>query len=308
MRVSLPPLAFVLKVILCYTVGTSVDWYIGKLIDWALFPIYQSISLPAYQSTNLPTQGWMSMRRTVASLLITFVLFSAPALAWAGPNALPRPQAARAVITSPEPFEALRGRVPISGTALHPQFQRYELYYKVEPGEDWIFIGEAHFEQVADGVLGTWDTTSLPDGMYSLRLRVVRLDGNYDEAFVRQVLVANAQPTETPTPEISPTPTTTPTPLPPTPTVVIEQPVIPTRAPRPTPTPEPAEGGAPVEASEDEEGGLFGLGQLTSQIDLNSIQNAFVMGVEYTLAAFVVVGAFFALKRFLGWLWARIRG
>ena len=54
---------------------------------------------------------------------------------------------------------------------------------------------------------------------------------------MRQVWVANAQPTQTPTPEISPTLTATPTPLPPTPTVVIQLSVIATPTPRPTPTP-----------------------------------------------------------------------
>lgn len=248
------------------------------------------------------------MRRTAAFLLVICLFFSLSAAAWAGPRAIPRPQAAQAAITSPQPFEALRGQVAISGTALHPQFQRYELYFKVEPGEDWIFIGEAHYEQVSSGVLGYWDTTSLPDGTYSLRLRVVRLDGNYDEAFVRQVLVANTQPTPTPTSEITPTPTLTPTPLPPTPTVVIELPVIPTPTPRPSPTPTSAATGAPAEAVEGESGGLFGLNRLLGQINMGDMGNAFLLGVKYALAAFLALGVYFVLKRFLGWLWARIRG
>lgn len=245
------------------------------------------------------------MRRTVTVLLAIWLVLSLPAVVGADRRAIPPSQAARAVITSPEEFTPVRGRVAIMGTALHPQFQRYELYYKREPGEDWIFIGEAHFEQVVDGLLGYWDTTSLPDGTYSLRLRVVRIDGNYDEAFARQLLVANTQPTPTPTSEITPTPTRTPTPLPPTPTVVIELPVIPTPTPRPSPTPT-AVVGAPAAA--DEGGGLLGLNRFIGQINLGDIGNAFVLGVEYALLAFVTVGAFFALKRFLAWLWARIRG
>jgi len=251
------------------------------------------------------------MRRTVAFLLVLFVLLSLVATTWAGPRAIPRAQTTQAAITSPQPFEALRGRVTISGTALHPQFQRYELYFKVEPGEDWIFIGEAHFEQVSSGVLGFWDTASLPDGTYSLRLRVVRLDGNYEEAFVRQVLVANTQPTPTPTSEITPTPTLTPTPQPPTPTVVIEVPVILMPTPGPTPTLSPAEGEAPAEAAEGAEGGdggLFGLNRLLGQINLGDVGNAFVLGAKYALTAFLAMGAYFVLKRLLGWLWARIRG
>jgi hypothetical protein len=250
------------------------------------------------------------MRRKAAFLLGMLVVLPFVILpAWAGPLAMPLPQGARAVITSPEPFSALRGRVLISGTAVHPEFQRYELYYRLEPGENWVFIGDAHLQQVDDGLLGTWDTTSLADGTYSLRVRVVRLDGNYDEDVVRQVLVANAQPTETPTPEVSPTPTDTPTPLPPTPTVLVEQPVIPTSTPRPTSTPSPDEEGDALSGdAAGEGGGLSGLSQLTSQIDLQEIGDAFVLGAKYALFAFAGLAAYFILKYLLTWLWARIRG
>lgn len=52
------------------------------------------------------------------SFLLVTLIFLLPwaAMAWAGPNATPRAQAARVVITSPEPFTTLRGQVFISGT------------------------------------------------------------------------------------------------------------------------------------------------------------------------------------------------
>lgn len=76
----------------------------------------------------------------------------------------------------------------------------------------------------------------MPDGTYALRLRAVRLDGNYDEAVTNGLLIANSRPPDTPTP--TPTPETgvgpdatimpadTPTP------VVVEQPQIATPTPR----------------------------------------------------------------------------
>ena len=85
-------------------------------------------------------------------------------------------------------------------SALHPQFQRYELYFTPEPGENWVFIGDAVTNPVNNGLLGAWETAGLPDGNYSLRLRVVRQDGNYDEGFARNITVANrTAPTPTPT-------------------------------------------------------------------------------------------------------------
>ena len=249
----------------------------------------------------------MFMRLSAAFVIGLLLLLVLVAPLWAEPSIAPLPQAARAEITSPEPLTAIRGEVPISGTALHPQFQRYELYFKLEPGENWIFIGEAHFESVDRGLLGIWFTSSLPDGTYSLRLRVVRLDGNYEEVIVRQVLVANAEPTETSTPEVSPTPTETPTPLPPTPTVVVEQPIIPTPTLRPTSTPTVGDDTLAATAG-DEDGGFLGINRLISQINLDDVSNAFVLGVKYALLAFAALAAYFILKRLLIWLWTHIRG
>ncbi len=85
--------------------------------------------------------------------------------------------------------------------------------------------------EVIDGLLGSWDTTRIPDGSYFLRLTVVKPDGNYERTPLRQVVVVNAEPTVTPTPTETPTPT--PTVVLFTPTVVVVQPT----AVRFTPTP-----------------------------------------------------------------------
>lgn len=79
-------------------------------------------------------------------------------------------------------------------------------------------------KEVIDGLLGSWDTTRVPDGAYFLRLTVVKLDGNYEQTPPRQVVVANAEPTATPTPTEVPTPILTPTVVLATPTVVVIQP------------------------------------------------------------------------------------
>ena len=109
------------------------------------------------------------MRRMTASFLATFILLSSSATAWAGLSAIPRPQAAPVVITSPQPFTPLRGRVSISGTAVHPDFWKYELHFAPEPGiaDQWSLIGSVHESPVLDGVLEVWDTTTVPDGTYS---------------------------------------------------------------------------------------------------------------------------------------------
>jgi hypothetical protein len=140
--------------------------------------------------------------------------------------------------------------------------------------------------------LGLWDTTIIPDGLYSLRLRLVRMDGNYDDYFVRGIQVANTRPTETPTPAETPTPeppTETPSP---TPTIVIGVPTVPSPTPRPTDTPLPT--ALPTDTPEPVD------------LPFQSISDAACWGTQITLAVFVGLGLFFALKgglaSFLRWL------
>lgn len=159
-------------------------------------------------------------------------------------------QTSQLEIGSPLPGETVAGQVQIVGTALDPGFSRYELDWAPDPPVDdaWQPIQPPISQQVRDGVLGVWDTTAVPDGLYLIRLRIVRLDESSGEVIVR-VLVVNATPT--PPPTLPPTATNTPppgTPSPgPSPTPLIQQP--PTRTPRPSETPGgPTETPPPVDA------------------------------------------------------------
>jgi len=200
------------------------------------------------------------------------------------------PPQQEAVITSPQDRDVVRGLLVIKGTATHPNFWKYETYFAPEPNptDQWQLLG-LHEMQVTDGRLETWETSLVPDGTYSLRLRVVRTDGNYDEYYVRQISVVNAQPTETPT--ATPTPLATRTPLPPTPTVIIEQP--PTATPRPTSTPGPA-GGTP----EPQTG--TGL-NITAQ----GLGKALLYGAGATVGLFLLMGVITTLRRLISWLIAQ---
>lgn len=234
------------------------------------------------------------MKRTRLFMLVAFILASLSALSWEGVLAAPPAQGDLALITSPQNNAIVRGLVPIQGSATHPQFQFYKVEYAREPvtGENYVIIGAIHEGQVVDGQLEVWDTTQVPDGSYTLRLRVVRLDGNYSEYSVVQVVVANAQPTETPTPAEAPTPTITPTPLPPTPTIVIEQPALPTGAATPvatqvTPLPTPVEE------------------QASFNLDVTLLQTACLYGAGIGLGIFLIFGFMAALRNLvyaiLGW-------
>lgn len=190
-------------------------------------------------------------------------------------------------ITSPRDRASVRGLVPIEGSAAHPQFQKYEIHYGPEPNpnDQWTPIGGSPFAvPVVQGRLALWDTTIIPDGVYSLRLRLVRLDGNYDEYFVRGIQVVNARPTETPTPQATPTPaepTATPSP---TPTIVIGVPTVASPTPKPTSTPLPT---APPTVTAEPVDLPFGI---------QGFSDAGCWGAGVTLAAFAGIALFFALK------------
>jgi uncharacterized protein YggE len=96
----------------------------------------------------------------------------------------------------------VRGEVPIIGTATIGGFQRYELYYKPALAADdtYTYLGDG-VNEIFNGQLGIWDTTNLPSGDYTLRLRVVQNDGNYAEFFAENISVNLPV---TPTPAITP--------------------------------------------------------------------------------------------------------
>ncbi len=94
------------------------------------------------------------------------------------PPTCPNP---RVQITTPRPGAHLEGMVEIWGTANIENFQ----YYKIEfaagtnPSDsDWHWIGEGR-NRVGGGVLLIWNTAGLSSGVYSLRLMVVDISGNY---------------------------------------------------------------------------------------------------------------------------------
>lgn len=196
-------------------------------------------------------------------------------------------------ISSPRDRASVRGLVPIEGSAAHTQFQKYEVHYAPEPnpGDQWAPVGNSPFSvPVVQGRLALWDTTIIPDGVYSLRLRVVRIDGNYDEYFVRGIQVLNTRPTETPTPEDTPTPaapTETPSP---TPTIVIGVPTMASPTPRPSETPLPT---APPTATPE-----------PLNLPFQNVSSAACWGAGGALAVFVGLGLFFSLK---GWLVSFVR-
>lgn len=113
-----------------------------------------------------------------------------------------------AAITAPQTGATLNGIVQIEGTAsLVGQFQYYKLEFSPSGDNYTVFSGLIR-QQVTAGQLAVWDSASVPDGVYSIRLRVVDATGNYCDAVVSGLTVQNSTPI-TPTEVQVATPTET---------------------------------------------------------------------------------------------------
>jgi hypothetical protein len=138
-------------------------------------------------------------------------------------------------ITSPSPGDTLRGTVTITGRANDPNFKSAQLDfgYASNPADTWFTL-QTFPQPVQDATLVTWDTLSITDGDYVLRLRMTLADGSFQDVTV-PVSVRNDAPLATPTV----VPTSTPVPeievQIPTPFLLAASPT-PTEPPRPTPT------------------------------------------------------------------------
>lgn len=228
-------------------------------------------------------------------------------------------EAQQSGISQPATGETVSGIVEVIGTAADPAYLRYELAFLQEanPGAGWIVFAEGN-QQVVDGTLAFWDTTVgrnigspvFPDGVYQLRLRVVRADYNYSEYFVTGLVVANETPI-TPTPEDTPeTAESAPVPTLPV-TAVFQQPdILPSLTPFPTPTPPATPINAPlgpetVAETAETSGGL--LGQLET-IDTNQFGQAFWRGVTVPFYIFAAIAIYLVVRTIARWLWQLIWG
>ncbi len=80
-------------------------------------------------------------------------------------------------------------------------FIRYDLDFSHSPGpEDGWFNIITSDKNPPDGLLGVWDTSSISDGNYRLRLTVYYKDSPKAEYFAEEIRVRNYSPIETATP------------------------------------------------------------------------------------------------------------
>jgi hypothetical protein len=167
-------------------------------------------------------------RRTLSVSLLIFTLLALTMTVSAqtvSPTATPNPNAN---ISWPPPVYVLSGQFTIRGAANLPSMSGYFIEFEAlnadlstPTPELWLPATLPNTSAVQDDVLGVWDTTAVPDGIYNLRLTVNVVSGSPVQEVVGPVRVENNPPpfAATAVPTALATPITQPTLLP-TPTAV----------------------------------------------------------------------------------------
>jgi hypothetical protein len=107
------------------------------------------------------------------------------------PTPTPTPQPAvvepicpdpRAVLTRPGVNQTVSGVLEIVGTASHRDFEYYKLEYApgadIDPTGNYAFLADGR-SPVIEGTLAAVDSTALANGVYTLKLTVVDVTGNF---------------------------------------------------------------------------------------------------------------------------------
>jgi hypothetical protein len=152
-----------------------------------------------------------------------------------GERATPEPASPALNITDPKAGETLQGSLAINIAVNQPGLNAWELSFAFveNPTDTWFLL--ARGSDPFEGEILRWDTTSLSDGDYVLRLRATFSDA-YRDVLVTPLKIRNYS-IDTPAPAPEHTATRTPAPIAsPTPTRITD-PSLPTRS---APTPLPA--------------------------------------------------------------------
>jgi hypothetical protein len=119
------------------------------------------------------------------------------------------------VVSLPRQGEVLQGMITITGSTDITGFVSTEVAftYSGDITGTWFQIATTSQPVYLD-TLAIWDTTTITDGDYILRVRVFLKDGSFLDGIVTKLRVRNYTPVETPTPgptAVLPTATLTPT-------------------------------------------------------------------------------------------------
>lgn len=104
-------------------------------------------------------------------------------------------------VDSPRDGDVLQGVIEVVGSTTANGFQSSEVAFAFQRSEPVTWFLIHHSDQpVQDGVLAQWDTTTISDGDYQLRVVVNLVSGQKEEVKVKGLRVRNYTAIETGTP------------------------------------------------------------------------------------------------------------
>jgi hypothetical protein len=122
------------------------------------------------------------------------------------------------VITIPAAGDVLQGVTAIQGIILKEEIRSFEISFAYQRDQTgvWFLISRGN-QPDSNGNLAFWDTNSIADGLYRIKITGTRVDGKTVEVIIPNLRVRNYSPIESATPtniranvEITPTFTVSP--------------------------------------------------------------------------------------------------
>jgi hypothetical protein len=183
-----------------------------------------------------------------------------------------------ASIDSPVAGEVVQGAVVVRGSTAVERFQYYEIDFAstAQPAQNWLLIQESSIP-IQDGILAVWDTNSITDGDYNLRLVIFKTDGSQSVVTVMGLRVRNYSPIDNPTPS-------------PTVMYVTLGPGTPTSTPTPQDTQTPSATPLPSTPTT--------LPVNPAEITPPQLLSTFGIGAALSLGLFVLLGAYMGIRKF----------
>lgn len=106
-------------------------------------------------------------------------------------------------VLSPRTGDVLQGVIAIEGTTAVIGFESAEISfaYEDESGDAWFLLNQSR-KPVTNGPIAEWDTTTIADGTYKIKVVVKLDDGKTEETLITGLRVRNYTQVEaSPTPE-----------------------------------------------------------------------------------------------------------
>ncbi len=107
----------------------------------------------------------------------------------------PFPQLDLVRIQSPVDGDYLQGSVQITGTVTGTGLQTTEISFRYQDSQSqsWFVIDQTN-SPVVDDIIATWDTSTIADGVYQIRVLAVFENGREQETIINDLNVRNYTP------------------------------------------------------------------------------------------------------------------